>query len=402
MKKSEITFIRLMSLIGIMVLNLILLLVFAREHVFQNILNKMNSNVYVGQSLDTSIYNYYYYAGLGNIYKIIFPVTILLLAAASVAVYKKVSMAGRIAVAANICSLITGIYLLIAKIGEGSDKIIRFVNSFYMDKSEIGQIEKIHLMSRIPIAYILIIILSLLGLAMVKSSTINHIKIYNEKNMTNNAVIYIFPALSGFIVLEIVSNLVLSRIVTAASDEALRTVASYINDYYIGSKVFFNWSWLILFTIVTCVSIVLKSVSRLDIRSKIMLEAGVPSVIIMVLSVTYRMNPPALFGYLTTDNTICDMTEAAFTWYLIRYVVSLILVFILIALTVNDKLDIRVTGIAMIIVFVVGVILIIAGYKIKGTLSIMYAACVLADIAGVIAVVVISGMGLFRVNINKE
>ena len=45
MKKSEITFIRLMSLIGIMVLNLILLLVFAREHVFQNILNKMNSNV---------------------------------------------------------------------------------------------------------------------------------------------------------------------------------------------------------------------------------------------------------------------------------------------------------------------------------------------------------------------
>lgn len=46
MKKSEITFIRLMSLIGIMSLNLILLLVFSGEHVFQNILNRMNSNVY--------------------------------------------------------------------------------------------------------------------------------------------------------------------------------------------------------------------------------------------------------------------------------------------------------------------------------------------------------------------
>ena len=45
MKKSEITFIRLMSLIGIMSLNLILLLVFSGEHVFQNILNRMNSNV---------------------------------------------------------------------------------------------------------------------------------------------------------------------------------------------------------------------------------------------------------------------------------------------------------------------------------------------------------------------
>ena len=94
MKKSEITFIRLMSLIGIMSLNLILLLVFSGEHVFQNILNRMNSNVYAGASLDTSIYNYYYYAGLGSIYKIIFPVTILLLAVAVVAVYKKVSMAG--------------------------------------------------------------------------------------------------------------------------------------------------------------------------------------------------------------------------------------------------------------------------------------------------------------------
>ena len=390
MKKSEITFIRLMSLIGIMVLNLILLLVFAREHVFQNILNKMNSNVYAGQSLDTSIYNYYYYAGLGNIYKIIFPVTILLLAAASVAVYKKVSMAGRIAVAANICSLITGIYLLIAKIGEGSDKIIRFVNSFYMDKSEIGQIEKIHLMSRIPIAYILIIILSLLGLAMVKSSTINHIKIYYEKNMTNNAVIYIFPALSGFIVLEIIRNLVISRLVTASMDENLRTVAAYINDYYIGSKFFFSWSWLILFTIVTCVAILLKSINTLSMKSRMMIEIAVPSVIVIIASFIYWMNPPALFGYLTIDNTICDMTEAAFTWYLIRYVVSVIFVFVLIVLTVNDRLDIRVAGIVILTSCVAGIIMITLFYKIKGTLSIMYAACVVADIVSAIVLAAMS------------
>ena len=192
MKKSEITFIRLMSLIGIMVLNLILLLVFSGEHVFQNIINRMNSNVYDGQSLDTSIYNYYYYAGLGGIYKIIFPITILLLAVAAVAVYKKVSMAGRVAVAANVCSLVTGVYLMFARIGESSEGIIRFVNSFYMDRSEIGQIHEVQLMSKVPLVYILIIILSLLGLAMVKSSTINRIKIYNETNSVNNAAIYIF------------------------------------------------------------------------------------------------------------------------------------------------------------------------------------------------------------------
>ena len=337
MKKSEITFIRLMSLIGIMSLNLILLLVFSGEHVFQNILNRMNSNVYAGASLDTSIYNYYYYAGLGSIYKIIFPVTILLLAVAVVAVYKKVSMAGRVSLAANICSLVTGVYLLFARIGEGIEGVIRWVNSFYMDKSEIGQVEKVQLMSKVPMVYVLIIILSLLGLAMVKSSTINRIKVYNDKSAVNNAVVYVFPALGGFLVLEIVRNLVISRLVTISADETLGTVAAYVNDYYIGSRLFFNWSWLIIFTIVTCAAILLRPVNKINVKSKIVLEVAVFSVVVSVVSLIYWMNPPALFGYLTTDNTICDMTEEAFAWYLIRYVVTLVLVFVLIALTVNDN-----------------------------------------------------------------
>ena len=61
MKKSEITFIRLMSLALIMVINAAVLLFFVGEHTFQNILNRMNSNVYDGGTLDTSIYNYYFY-----------------------------------------------------------------------------------------------------------------------------------------------------------------------------------------------------------------------------------------------------------------------------------------------------------------------------------------------------
>ena len=66
MKKSEITFIRLMSLALIMVINAAVLLFFVGEHTFQNILNRMNSNVYDGGTLDTSIYNYYFYAGFGS------------------------------------------------------------------------------------------------------------------------------------------------------------------------------------------------------------------------------------------------------------------------------------------------------------------------------------------------
>lgn len=208
--------------------------------------------------------------------------------------------------------------------------------------------------------------------------------------MTNNAVIYIFPALSGFIVLEIIRNLVISRLVTASMDENLRTVAAYINDYYIGSKFFFSWSWLILFTIVTCVAILLKSINTLSMKSRMMIEIAVPSVIVIIASFIYWMNPSALFGYLTIDNTICDMTEAAFTWYLIRYVVSVIFVFVLIVLTVNDRLDIRVAGIVILMSCAAGIIMITLFYKIKGTFSIMYAACVVADIVSVIVLAAMS------------
>ena len=138
MKKSEITFIRLMSLALVMVINAAVLLVFVEEHAFQNILNRMNSNVYDGDTLDTSIYNYYFYAGFGSIYKIIFPI------------------------AANISAFITGALLLFARITESSKGVHIFINSFYMNKSDIGNIQTVQLMSRIPIAYILVMVLSVL------------------------------------------------------------------------------------------------------------------------------------------------------------------------------------------------------------------------------------------------
>ena len=212
MKKSEITFIRLMSLALIMVINAAVLLFFVGEHTFQNILNRMNSNVYDGGTLDTSIYNYYFYAGFGSIYKIIFPITILLLVTAAVCVYKKVSMASRLSIAANISAFITGALLLFARITESSKGVHIFINSFYMNKSDIGNIQTVQLMSRIPIAYTLVMVLSVLGLLMVKSSTITKLKIYNDKMAYNNAVIYIFPALSGFLILEVIRNLVISKL----------------------------------------------------------------------------------------------------------------------------------------------------------------------------------------------
>ena len=377
MKKSEITFIRLMSLALIMVINAAVLLFFVGEHTFQNILNRMNSNVYDGGTLDTSIYNYYFYAGFGSIYKIIFPITILLLVTAAVCVYKKVSMASRLSIAANISAFITGALLLFARITESSKGVHIFINSFYMNKSDIGNIQTVQLMSRIPIAYTLVMMLSVLGLLMVKSSTITKLKIYNDKMAYNNAVIYIFPALSGFLILEVIRNLVISRVVMLSSDEYIQTVAGYIQDYYIGSKFYFNWSWLIIFAIV------------LNNNNKLMIiEIAVFSIIVIIPSVIYAFNPPSLFGYLTTDNTLCDLTEAAFVWYLVRMSVSLITGIIFIVLVVNERINIKCMYIIAGTLLVLSLVMLIVAGLNRASLSVMNMLCAVADVIGVIVLAV--------------
>ena len=347
MKKSEITFIRLMSLALIMVINAAVLLFFVGEHTFQNILNRMNSNVYDGDTLDTSIYNYYFYAGFGSIYKIIFPITILLLVTAAVCVYKKVSMASRLSIAANISAFITGALLFFARITESSKGVHIFINSFYMNKSDIGNIQTVQLMSRIPIAYTLVMVLSVLGLLMVKSSTITKLKIYNDKMAYNNAVIYIFPALSGFLILEVIRNLVISRVVMLSSDEYIQTVAGYIQDYYIGSKFYFNWSWLIIFTIVTCVAIVLNNNNKL-----------------MIIEI------------------------AVFVWYLVRMSVSLITGIIFIVLVVNERINIKCMYIIAGTLLVLSLVMLIVAGLNRASLSVMYMLCAVADVIGVIVLAV--------------
>ena len=49
-------------------------------------------------------------------------------------------MASRLSIAANISAFITGALLLFARITESSKGVHIFINSFYMNKSDIGNI----------------------------------------------------------------------------------------------------------------------------------------------------------------------------------------------------------------------------------------------------------------------
>ncbi|MFR2512280.1 MAG: hypothetical protein ACLS9K_10175 [Lachnospira eligens] len=68
---------------------------------------------------------------------------------------------------------------------------------------------------------------------------------------------------------------------------------------------------------------------------------GIPALVTIMPSVIYAFNPPALFGYITLDISLCDMTDNAFYMYLVTFCMCMTAAYILIYLVISGLLDMR-------------------------------------------------------------
>jgi len=110
---------------------------------------------------------------------------------------------------------------------------------------------------------------------------------------------------------------------------------------------------------------------------------GIPALVTIMPSVIYAFNPPALFGYITLDISLCDMTDNAFYMYLVTFCVCMTAAYILIYLVISGLLDMRKLAGIFVINVVISVILmiIVSG---KSSLAIQYMPWIVADCASVI------------------
>lgn len=172
-------------------------------------------------------------------------------------------------------------------------------------------------------------------------------------------------------------------------DSQRMTINEYLTAYYIGNKIFFNWSWMIMLLIATIICIIIQSgiIKGLSGRAGMLAGIGIPALVTIIPSVIYAFNPPALFGYLTLDISLCDMTDNAFYMYLVTFCVSMTAAFILIYLVISGILDMRKLAFIFIINVVISVVLmiIVSG---KSSLAIQYMPWIVADCASVILAVV--------------
>lgn len=387
MKKDEITMVRLLSLAILMALSLFILLVPIGSNEFGQIISKMNNNALNIPESQNSVYNLYYYTGFNVVYQLFFSLTILFTAMSVVGILLRIGNTGIAAFVSAILNLLTGMLLLFARIWESSVSMHAMIDSVYLDGVVKEQIKTTQLLDKVPVLYILLIVLGILELLMVKSSGIMRIKMFT-KNKKTNAVNYLVPALIIYVWAGFIRQDILSVIIRNGDSQRM-TVNEYLTGYYIGNKIFFNWSWMIMLLIATILCIIIQSgvIKGLSGRAGMLACIGIPALVTIIPSVIYAFNPPALFGYLTLDISLCDMTDNAFYMYLVTFCVCMTAAFILIYLVISGILDMRKLTFIFIINVVISVVLmiIVSG---KSSLAIQYMPWIVADCASVILAVV--------------
>ena len=359
MKKDEITRVRLLSLAVLMALSLFILLVPIGSNEFAQIISKMNNNALNIPESQNSVYNLYYYTGFNVVYQLFFSLTILFTAMSVAGILLRIGNTGIVAFVSAILNLLTGMLLLFARIWESSVSMHAMIDSVYLDGVVTEQIETTQLLDKVPVLYILLIVLGILELLMVKSSGIMRIKMF-AKNKKTNAVNYLVPALIIYVWAGFIRQDILSVIIRNGDSQRM-TINEYLTAYYIGNKIFFNWSWMIMLLIATIICIIIQSgiIKGLSGRAGMLAGIGIPALVTIIPSVIYAFNPPALFGYLTLDISLCDMTDNAFYMYLVTFCVCMTAAFILIYLVISGILDMRKLTFIFIINVVISVVLMI-------------------------------------------
>lgn len=387
MKKDEITRVRLLSLAVLMALSLFILLVPVGSNEFAQIISKMNNNALNIPESQNSVYNLYYYTGFNVVYQLFFSLTILFTAMSVAGILLRIGNTGIAAFVSTILNLLTGMLLLFARIWESSVSMHAMIDSVYLDGVVKEQIKTTQLLDKVPVLYILLIVLGILELLMVKSSGIMRIKMFT-KNKKTNAVNYLVPALIIYVWAGFIRQDILSVIIRNGDSQRM-TVNEYLTGYYIGNKIFFNWSWMIMLLLATIICIIIQSgvIKGLSGKAGMLAGIGIPALVTIIPSVIYAFNPPALFGYLTLDISLCDMTDNAFYMYLVTFCVSMTAAFILIYLVISGILDMRKLAFIFIINVVISIVLmiIVSG---KSSLAIQYMPWIVADCASVILAVV--------------
>lgn len=171
---------------------------------------------------------------------------------------------------------------------------------------------------------VLMIVTGLLALLIVKTSGVRRISVYKSKKGYGALCLAVIPLII-IIFVEIIRPLVLNVICNSCSALDMQ-VYEYLYDYYFADAFLINFPYVWYITLAACAVMASGAmIKNKKIKRKLhMIIPAFTGIVLVIRSVIWWYNPPGLFGYLTYDEKVCDVTEKASLIYLFLFVTDIV------------------------------------------------------------------------------
>lgn len=383
MKKEEIIYIRIMSVAGLLAILVLLTVLGLGSGLYSNIADNINNNASYFADYENVVYNLYFYKGLDVFYKILFSVTIVCSAVGAAGILLRRKCAALFAKTGCIFSVITSLYVLIGIFCHNIKFAVAFVTGFYMDNAE-GAVIKNMLGIKPIVISIIMIILGVLCLLIIKSSGVEKLKVYASGDKSRYYAV-IMPVLMGTVFFETVREILTGILcqTSNALDGVSGQVYGFITDYYFADDFLFGglYVWIAVIAAIVLMSINTELLKKSRIKLYVLIS-GCASLFVIVKIIIYMLNPPRLFGYLTTNEYVCDITEKSYPMYMFIFLFDILIIVTLIYLMYVSGISVKKTLILSAVHICISVIAMIIG-SFSGITGI-YTAIIAADLLALI------------------
>ncbi|MDO5402514.1 MAG: hypothetical protein Q4F11_03665 [Eubacteriales bacterium] len=373
MKKNEIILARIFSTASASALALLILIAGVRIDYFSRIAAGIDNSTLSGSG--ANIYNYYYYSGLDAVYRLLFIAAATALVISVIAVLFKLKGCGIICRIAGFSTLATGVYLLLAGIFEKSQVIHSFIIGFYMEGVQKNTIEAGHFLPKVPVCAVLLVTVSIILLLLVRVTKFEKIKLYI--NSTEGDAMKIFIAVFyGSIFMDLIRGYIV-QVFALNLDQSGVMAYTYLKEYFVAER----WLLCIPLAVYGTVTMVLAVVLRNRLNKMLykILCMGVPVSCAAVIGIYYMLNPARIFGRLTLDEHVCDLTEAAMIFYVLQIIAAVVFMVFFIYSTYMKNRTVKMLFVIMAVNAVSCLLFMAAGKAIMGLAGI-YAGCFFADL----------------------
>ncbi len=326
-KNNDSVIVKIVSVATLLAALALILVLLLRGDLFTGLVADIN-NTKQGYEAAT-IYDVCYYNAWNVLYKVIYAVALFTTVIAPIALMLRFNGAALLAKCAAIADIVLSVIVLLAKVFSCNSFLHKVTAKLYLDETGVVDIYGDYLGVFSVVSACIMLVVAVSALVFVYKGKLDKIKLYSNDG-PREIVRMVIPVLYGSLFLETIRPIVISAVCDKAGDMA-DIVNTFMADYFFaganawGFNVPYVW-----FVILMALSVIVANRYFKKLKNKVMpIVLGIVALFYVVRGAIYLLNPPRLFGYLTLDDSVCDVTELAYPLYMLVLVTDVLLIMVL-------------------------------------------------------------------------